>query len=44
MKKEVDEFICYWRVQCEASLPLTTEDGKVTLACYEHGNLQLLDL
>ena len=35
MKKVVDEFIGYWRVQWEASIPLTTEDGKVTLACYE---------
>ena len=34
MKKVVDEFIGYWRVQWEASLPLTTDDGKVTLACY----------
>ena len=35
MKKVVDGFIGYWRVPSEASLPFTTEDGKVTLACYE---------
>ena len=35
MKKVVDEFIGCWGVQWEASLPLTTEDGKVNLACYE---------
>ena len=34
-KKVVDEFIGCWGVQWEASLPLTTEDGKVNLACYE---------
>ena len=35
MKKVVDEFIGCWGVQWEATLPLTTEDGKVNLACYE---------
>ena len=32
LKKVVDNFIGCWGVQWEASLSLTTEDGKVTLA------------
>ena len=32
LKKIVDEFIGCWRVQWEASLSLTVEVGKVTLA------------
>ena len=32
MKKVVDEVIGCWEVQWEASLLLTTEDGKVNLA------------
>ena len=35
MKKVVDELIGCWGVQWLASLPLTTEDGKVNLACYK---------
>ena len=35
MKKIVDEFIGYWGVQWEASLPLTIEDGKVIPDNYE---------
>ena len=32
LRKVVDELIGCWGVQWEASLSLTTEDGKVTLA------------